>query len=325
VKAPADTSEPRARRNGHLALHKSLLELLRTTRGGLSGLSDVLPLTKSAVAGSAEDAPSRSFVLDAKGHVVGVLAVSSGVDPEQTARGVANAKGAKEMLGPDLGNVILEPVAEGSYEGLSYAIWPLRRDLSGRRALAFVQKRIARARLLAWLREATAMSRRPVAGEQIESAYRRPLEALAQDAEMHDGLRNAASTALQRLADGRWKPVSVLEHGDFWLGNVLFPSLWCLRGTHKRGFVLIDWAGARLQGYPFYDLLRLAMSSGLKPSRLRREALAHCAALECEPVDAFSYLAAGLGATGLDLGHFPRDRYRATAKAAYQTLQSALK
>lgn len=320
----ADATKPAAQRNGSLGLHQSLLKHLHSIGAYKPEISDVALLTKEAVADSAEDAPSRTCIRDKQGRAVAVMAVSSRVDPEQVARSLANAKGAREMLGPDLGSVILEPIAEGSYEGLTYALWQWRRSLSGSRIMAFLQKRRARKRVLAWLREVTAVTCRPVAEDQLEPAYRRPLEALARDEAMSEGLRGAAATGLRRLADGSWQPCFVLEHGDFWLGNVLYPRLRFNREGHTRGFVLIDWAGARLQGYPFYDLLRLALSSGLRPAQLRKEALLHCASLGCEPGDAFSYLVAGLGASGLDLGHFPPDRYHAIAETAYRTLEAAL-
>jgi hypothetical protein len=324
VNTSADTTEPAARRNGSLGLHQSLLKHLHSTGAYQSEVSGVSLLTKEAVADSAEDAPSRTCIRDKQGRMVAVMAVSSRVDPEQVARSLANAKGAREMLGSDLGNVILEPIAEGTYEGLTFALWPWRRSLSSNRIMAFLQKRRARKRVLAWLREATAVTCRRVSEDELEAGYRRPLRALAGDEAMPEGLRRAADTGLRRLEDGTWRPYFVLEHGDFWLGNVLYPrGLWS-RGTHARGFVLIDWAGARLQGYPFYDLLRLALSSGLAPAHLRKEALLHCASLGCEPVDAFAYLAAGLGASGLDLGHFPLDRYHAIAETAYRTLKAAL-
>ena len=75
-------------------------------------------------------------------------------------------------------------------------------------------------------------------------------------------------------------------HGDLWKGNVLLAPTRVPWG----GIVLIDWGSALIQGYGIQDLIRLADSMRMGLPRLRREILAHCGLLGCEPEDARAYL-----------------------------------
>ena len=70
-----------------------------------------------------------------------------------------------------------------------------------------------------------------------------------------------------------------------------------------------------------YDLVRLSESFGLNPPSLSREVLAHCEILSCQQVDATSYLLAALGNIGLNLEHFPVERYLAMCEQVYAYLK----
>jgi len=217
---------------------------------------------------------------------------------------------------------VLDPVAEGCLDGLSYALWPWYAPLSAHpiryRIEAFPMRRL----VLRWLAEAVARTRRPVEPAALKPGFEAPLVQVAEDKACGERLRGAARAALGRLEGGAWKPVWVLEHGDLWLGNVLRPGT-NGRDTFRRGFVLIDWGGARLKGYPFLDLLRLGNSSRLSRRVLRRELREHCRVLGCAPVDVASHALAGLGALQLRQDHFPEAAYRAMC-GSYEVLLAKL-
>ena len=104
---------------------------------------------------------------------------------------------------------------------------------------------------------------------------------------------------------------TVAEHGDFWTGNVLF------RRTLPRNlspfigdFVVIDWRGSNIRGYPCSDLVRYCLSCYPPQSIHVGNALRNYnASLEIENFQVGIYLLASVGRLGLNLDQFPRDRY----------------
>ena len=214
------------------------------------------------------------------------------------------------MLKEDLNQVVLEPLIEGRYSGLSYAVLPYCESLSKSRVVNRLQRMALAPALYRWLRrsDGATMSEPLRFDREIAAA----LGALEQTKGMPHRVRAAADRALDRLDTGVWIPRRVLMHGDFWLGNVLVRSKAMLGG--RRGpwwdrFVVIDWAGSRSDGFAFWDLFRFAQSVGASGRRLSSEVAARAQMLGCDPRDACSYLAAAIGDLGLHLNHFPFDRY----------------
>jgi hypothetical protein len=262
-----------------------------------------------ATARLAADATAKVVIRDGGGEARAILLCSSPLEPDQVAVAVAAAARARQLLSGAAGDAILDPLASGRAGGLSYAVFPWCVPLSGGRLGSLLQRLRLRPRLLAWLREKVRLTQREVTPAAMEESFLGPLADLVACGELSQEVRASAGLAARRLREGGWRPRFVLAHNDLWAGNVLFrrraPLLW----GRQAPFVVIDWAGARENGDPFYDLVRLAESLGLKAGALVREVHWTCAALGCEPADAMGYLLAGLGRLGRSLGHFPRDRY----------------
>src|SRR4051812_19940198 len=127
---------------GELELHNALLADLRGAArvdAAMSGLEPLIePFKKITVA----DSPTRSLVIDARGKPCAVLFVSSSVDADYIEHSLRNARAAKQMLGEELGSVILEPLAEGRFRGLSFALWPWHRRLSPVRGVGYLQRQL---------------------------------------------------------------------------------------------------------------------------------------------------------------------------------------
>ncbi len=302
------------------ALHAELLDQLNAGSSARWTLAQSKPITRGGSAYDVADDPTKSYVADRRSGQQGVLILSNAVNPALVARSVARAAEARAQLG-ELGRVVLQPVASGDFGGQSYAIWPLQRALSSWRLRRAMQKRLLRRRVLVWLRGVAGHTRRPAAdAAHPQQSVAAPLEAVASDGRLAQPLRSAAEQALERLADGRWQPVTVLEHTDLWLGNFLLP--WNrASGRTGHGFYVIDWAGAATAGRPFFDLLKFASSSNLPRGQLRRELDAHCQLVQCQPQDAQGYLLASLGALGMNLEHFPAQRYLALCESLFAELE----
>lgn len=270
------------------------------------------------------DAPTKTLVKNPAGKPLGVLFLSNEVNPSLVKRSVQRAAEAKSILGPDVGSVILEPLAEGVFEGFSYALWPWRRPLSSSRLFFYMQKRMLQSAVLSWLREVAARTRHPAAAEEIRAHYALPLQNVAGDARFSNMARDEAEAGLRRLQAGEWQPARVLQHGDLHLRNLLLWQKKSERPRDSRPFIVVDWSGAHINGHPFSDLVTFGSSVRLPQRLLGAEVRCHCQVLGCRPVDAMSYLLSALGSLGMRAEHFPEDLYRVMCNRAVDVLARAL-
>lgn len=266
----------------------------------------------------------KLLVRDRHRRPVMVVLCSSPVSPQLVRRGMQRAREAKRALGPALGHVILDPLAEGDIAGCSYSILPYCRPLSNKRLIRRIQRRMMRPVVLRWLRLATSATVTNVAASHLQRAFMIPLAHLADLRAVPDHLRHGASAALRALDHGIWTPCYVLMHGDLWDGNILihhadptgFGRPWGAR------FVLIDWPGALLNGYAIYDLLRFAQAMSLQGRQLRRELEIHCRVLDCRFEHARFHLLTSLGYLAMHLEHFPPARYAKMSASCVRVLET---
>jgi hypothetical protein len=308
-----------------LELHLSLLDELRVSGRLKADIRSARPLVESGKEINAADAPTRTEVIGAGAEKFAVLFVSTSLDASYIARSIANAARAKHMLGDDLGSVVLEPLAEGYFRDLSFALWPWHRPMTYTRGLVYFQRRLLSPRLLAWLRDAARRTARHPSGDELSKAFVQPLRQMARNDAFPADARNAALRGLERLASGAWHPRVTLQHKHVDHGNILLPRDRAARRRFSRGFILIDWAGANFSGYSFVNLLGLARNFKIPSSSLRTELLGHCDILSCEPCDIMSYLLAAFGFYRTQLGSFAEADYAALCRNILQYSQSALR
>jgi hypothetical protein len=281
---------------------RGVLEAAAAERGGLGDLSLLVPPNDVA------DDPLKILVRARGGRPLAVLLYSNLVSPGLVGLGMEKARLAKGLVGPRLGSVILDPLARGSVGGVTYALLPWCRSFSHSRFLGPIQRRRLIPRVLAWLRSVTRATL-TLPEEGSLDACAEALGHIATDPGLSAAPIRAAQVALRRLEEQLWSPRHVLEHNDFWIGNLLKRPSGLIAELLVEDFVVIDWPGARIRGFGFYDLLRFAESVGLRPSLLREEVLAHCSILGTSLPDASAHLLCSLGQLGMNLGHCPRARY----------------
>ena len=243
------------------------------------------------------DQTYKFLVTSSEGKRLAVVLCSPVVSPDLIARGNRCAAEAKRALGVELGKVVLEPLGEGEIAGLSYVVLPYREPLSEKRVAGWLQRRKVGPRVLDWLLGLTRQTMCDVSDLDKHARFIRPLGELAKSMDVSNAVRSAAERGLRRLEAGQWTPRFVLMHNDLWKGNILL--------NEDGGIVVIDWPGSKVDGYAMYDLVRLADSFGLSDRALGGQVRAHCGVLGCEPGDAMSHLAAGLGYMLGHLDHFP--------------------
>jgi hypothetical protein len=308
-------------------LIRRLLERIQAQTGLPVGEFRVLPFQSDDLADSGE----KIVVSEAgSGAALGLLVISSPVNPGSAERTAENARKTREALGPEIGSVVLVPLAQGSIDGRSYVMWPWHHALSESRLLHLIRRVQLFPHVLRWLRDVARQTRQPIAAAAVESQYASPLRTMAGAELFPVAMREAAGRALGRLQTSAWRPYSTLEHNDFWTGNLLLPRDRQSAQLHARGFIVIDWEGVRLAGYPVFDLVRFAVSARVPRLLLRLELHRLRRILGCQAQDLGGYVLAALGAMAQNLGYFPEHRFRelgiesfdAVAPAAYGSMRS---
>ncbi len=270
------------------------------------------------------DSTTKALVRTLSGRPVAVVLCSRPVSPDLAERGHRYAEAVREIIGEELGQVVVRSLAHGYVDGRSYVILPCCREFSSFKIVRIAQRKRLQGRVLWWLLAANRAAAernhdRPGAAE----AFREMLQHLDQTGLIAGGPQEALSEAMDRLGSGAWAPRHTVDHNDLWLGNVMLPPRNNPLFRAKAEFVLIDWVGANPLGFGIYDLARLALTLKLPVPAVRRHLVAHAGALGCELGDTRGHLLAALGRLHVNLEHFPEQRYLRTFGACWNLVEAA--
>lgn len=267
------------------------------------------------------DAP-YVFSLDGEGGSCDwVVSLSNAAFPDAVAEGRARAEQARGALSEPLAKKILSTVSTGRFETCSFAVYPRLFPFSSNRILCKAQKAVTAPAIIQWLSNVAAETAGPVTSDtELQDVFQAPLSYAATETRFSEALRSASSDALKAVESGRTLPKAVLEHGDFWLGNILLetPQPWF---RMRENFAVIDWGASRQRGYPFIDLLRFVQSAYGDNSRLKKIALVYADAIGVSARDIELYACASIGRLGLERNEFPMDRFIALAESVFVTAQ----
>ena len=243
-----------------------------------------------------------------------ILHLSPRSFPDVASDEVLAMEAAKRRLGPELGSVILDVILAGELDGRSFMALPRCRPMSKNKLVLAWQRTAVRPLALRWLRGLVDLAE--PASTQAADKFVAALHHLAgRDVLPHD-IRSAAKASIAKISAKEANPCFVPMHGDFGLENILT--------SKNTPLVVIDWRGSLVQGFPIYDLIRLAGSLNLPPALLRAELAYHAKSLEASEQDTRIFLLAALGHFSANLGEFPVDRFRALAIETFSVLGAAL-
>ncbi len=240
------------------------------------------------------------------------LLMTEAGDRDLVLKHASTAINTRELLGEQLGESVLTPLHHDQKNGWRFAVYdyckPLPDSNWGRRFHAFRTL----PRVADWLHDVVQSTKKPAPLDQV----RKRLVAISKFQGLSRQSAQHAMHALDRLESGDWNPSSSFSHDDLWRSNILHHSRFNPEkyGGNRR-FVVIDWPGARLDGYPFYDLLRIHHSFSKPGRRFRNDITKHCQILDCSTDDIFSYTLTALGKHALDLRNFPRERFIRTVES----------
>jgi Phosphotransferase enzyme family len=231
-----------------------------------------------------------------------VLLLSAQAFPNSVQMDVERAARMKSKFGV-LGQHVAVPVDTGQFQGLSYALTSYYAPLSNGRLRGRWDKRRIKAPILGWLQALARDHVQPADHMRYEKAFDALQSAVSETSQTAQLLLKHRAFAKSTA----FKPLHVPMHGDLWSGNIL-------RGSYEIRFKLIDWGGSEYQGYPLYDLIRVALSLGMSKAAFNAEWAKHQRALDCTEIDMPLYVLGALGHYAKNRGEFPLDRFREMAE-----------
>lgn len=300
-----------------------ILDIVRAAGDELGRSFDLARLSWISRPDFSNRVADATIILRLKGHERGhdaVLIISNPSYPNAVANAVNTARQVYDHVQPAIQATVLLSDFQGAHEDQSFAVFPALTPISENRLVRRIQKQMIEKDIQKWLCELYACSKRPAAtDEDIEKRFLKPLSYLIGEERFSSDLRNSAKAALTAVEHRDFQPMFTIQHGDFWLGNILLKKGWPFVKDEKYPFFVIDWGVANLKGYPFVDLFRYALSTTKNENRILENLHAYCRRCELSPRLLPNYVCASIGWLGLHRKNFPMGRYVASSEALFLT------
>lgn len=251
-----------------------------------------------------------AFSVDSKSRGKGIVfLVSNDAFPEVVGEDVAQAREIATRVSPQVSRHILTPLHEGRIGEVTYAAYHRLSPISNFGLVRILQKRRVTKMLFPWiigLARETRVARYRSA--EIERYFEHPLLSLRDDEEVSIAVRDRADRFLGLIRAGSPNLFTALQHGDLWIGNILFERKPFQNLNPALGnFAVIDWRSARADGYPCIDLVRFCSSVYKTGARSNDKCvLAYREALELDPIDFQIHCLSSLGRLANELNQMPK-------------------
>lgn len=227
--------------------------------------------------------------------------ISAKKTPGAIKSGYEKVSELAKRVGPALAKNLLMPLEVAETNGLTYSISRYHKPLNTNLLIKKLDNwRIGRP-LINWVIAVAKATKTAANRQEIETSFMQPLLALSKADGLKPAYKKIALEALDAVNNGSWQPSFICAHNDLWCGNVLSSK------QHK--FVLIDWDGVLLNGYAFYDLVRVAGSFGFKKTRFNHVFKQYCNAMQCNEIQAKYYLISAFAFLHSDLGGWQLERF----------------
>lgn len=292
--------------------------------GDTLDLSTIRWVSEPSSKGPVSDA-TLAFLIDSSAGAKDVaLLVSNPHFPKTVGEDTTKAALIRSSLDENARNHVATPIYQGEFKGQSFAAFERYSPASSRRVVRYLQKRAVVPEIVSWsISVAKQTQNRNL--EQFDERFVAPLEWLANDEASTSKTRHNALKSLEYISSSQQDRVwTSAEHGDFWLGNILFDGSKSTRilGVSK-AFKIIDWRGSKLDGYPCADVLRLLKSTFKPGSGTARNLFERYQAdLGISDSEATIYTLLSLAELGRNLDQFPRANFNALCDETIQFLEA---
>ena len=227
--------------------------------------------------------------------------VSPAIKPNAIKNGHMKLLSLTNNLGAQLAQNILMPLEVGDSGGLSYSISAYHRPLHTTFLLKHIDNWRVCASLVNWVINVAKATKVKATIAEVEAEFTQPLTVLSQANGVKQAYKNNILEAIEAINNGAWQPYFVSAHNDLWRGNVL--------NCNNTKFVLIDWDGATLKGYAFYDLVRVADSFNLNKAKFQLALQQYCGVMQCNQQQAKYYLISAFAFLNANLGDWQYERF----------------
>lgn len=287
----------------------------------ISALRKINPNDETSV----EDSPDKYYFPGISSKNDSVVMISNSKHPDFLDRSVKRTLTIREKLSEKNRDVVLAPLKYGRFQEMSYVIWPEQKPISDNKFIRAYEKKMIQGRVFEWLRELAKDSIvKDLDESTLSNHIRAPLECLIKNPRHSKIVKQNAAIALEKLDNKIWKPVTIFQHSDFWLENILIEKHKSRPVSQKYGFCVIDWGGAFTNGAPVFDFIRFCRSVNVKKNRAKKELLKYILEIELPPEDMTYSLLVALGRIGLQLESFPEDRYIEMSETSMCYLQELI-
>lgn len=263
-----------------------------------------------------DDATKKATVYHKKTPVAFVL-ISSESYPDTLLNNFHKAAAVGRLIGERSARHLLIPDIVDVSNGISYTNTKYYRQFKANFFLKFLQKRVVGALIVLWLIQVLKDTQRKLTERELRDKYVLPLQQLKQQLATNHVHRMLIDEALGALKDGTWQPRVACTHNDLWSGNVLVDGLF--------DFKIIDWGGALLEGYPFYDFIRICHSFQLHRKMIAHLFKSYSRVIECENVSqAKYYLLAYFAYQSKNLGQWSHEKCMETLTLSIEYAEQSL-
>lgn len=304
---------------------KEFLEHINILQQEIYKITDAVPLdTKTSIV--INDSTYKYYLPGLLPENDTVLMISNERYPDFINNSVSVIKGIVDQLSPKCGSVVLKPISTGTFMGVSYALWPKHKPISNGKILKAFQKRAISNNVFKWLKDVAVNTvKNNFTDAEIEMLIHAPLRILADNPRQSELVQKKAVKALEKLDQNGWRPITTLQHSDFWLGNILIENKRTRNIENPYGFYIIDWGTAFINGGPASDLVQFCITLNASKARALKELSEYCDAIGGTIEDIEKYTMIGLGNIGRNLDRFPEERFIEKCSKNMLYLQNILK
>jgi hypothetical protein len=280
------------------------------------------PLVRAGVTADSERNTTGFFFREIHGDTRYFIVASPTRFPDFLTGVAQRTIAALDAVGPSLGRRICAPLHWGSIGGRSYIVYNDLALVSSHRIGVQVQKYWSSPSILGWLARTQSVTAQDVTGvADMERHFLEPLRRLESDMEMSAGVTGAARACRRLLAEGRARAMVCLEHGDFWLGNIMFDTARGKVGSAVTSdFRVIDWGGSKLEGYAGIDAVRFVLSAFGTGRRSALVLRAYGRALGLSREELVLHVYSALGYPIGAATEFPKERMNALTERVHRFL-----